>query len=105
MARKKNTRPCKRNGGGGAGDRVRRQPIRDSQCLKMAYRSKSDAKLALRNVRALRRGQARMGQGPAAQGKAEQTPYRCGVCGKWHLTSMSRAASARIGRAARGVSE
>ena len=103
--RKKNTRPCKRNGAGGAGDRVRRQPIRESGCRKMAYRTKADAKLALKNVRGVRRMQARLGVGPAAHGKAEQAPYRCARCGMWHLTSLPRGVSVAIGRRVRGVRE
>jgi len=81
--------------------KVRRQGITVEGCGKRGYATKAAAKLALREVRGVRRGQRAAGRG--VPGKCERTPYRCDVkadgspgCGMWHLTSMPKEASARV---------
>jgi hypothetical protein len=72
-----------------------RMAVDASPCAKKAYIDKGSAKLALKILRALRRGQERVGL--REPGKCERTAYRCGTCGLWHLTSQPKQREPRNG--------
>lgn len=61
-----------------------------SRCAKKAYASKQEARVALANLRALRRKQERVGDPRKIEGKGERSWYRCPECRLWHLTSWAR---------------
>jgi hypothetical protein len=58
------------------------------ECSKKTYLNKQAAKLALLNVRSVRREQIASGKLVGKGG--EQTVYRCPKCGLWHLTSQAK---------------